>query len=159
MEMMQKQIEQLQRLYKTNVISSTGESEEFISLPPMPVFTQSSQTDTVEPTTPSKGNVNPKSNGNSTGVKRQRSQSSSKKQSTGEKKDKKPKELTYQEKKQLSEDIRNLSSENIARVVEIIQENNGRLGGNDEELEIDIDILETPALRALQKFIKEINNP
>lgn len=66
--------------------------------------------------------------------------------------------LTFDEKRQLSEDINELlvEPEKLARVVAIIQEHMP-LGSTalDEEVEIDLDSMDTPLLRALQDYISE----
>lgn len=60
--------------------------------------------------------------------------------------------LTFNEKKALSVAINHLDQENLTSVVEIIQARMP-LHLQDEEIELDIDALDTLTLRDLQKFI------
>lgn len=132
-EIMSRQIEQLQKLFQTKSNQNNSNA-----------FNESG----------SISNSNPK-NETKSETKKRRPPSSTKK-SSSEKKEKKPKDLSYQDKKQLSDDIRNLSPEHLIKVVEIIQESSGKLGGNDEELEIDIDLLDMPTLVSLQNYVKQV---
>ncbi len=66
--------------------------------------------------------------------------------------------LSYQEKRQLGQDINCLGEDEIVKVVEIIQESGGPLGKDDEDIELDIDSLDTPTLKKLQKFVKQAKN-
>jgi hypothetical protein len=68
------------------------------------------------------------------------------------------KPLTYQEKRVLGMDINKLPPEMIEGVVKIIQESGAQFGEDSEELEIDIDKLDTPALRKLQKYVRKSLN-
>ena len=63
-------------------------------------------------------------------------------------------EVTFQEKKKLSEDISTLSAEQLNGVVEIIQEFLPTNRNGSEEIELDMDILDTKTIRKLQAFIQ-----
>jgi len=72
----------------------------------------------------------------------------------------KEKALTLDEKKKLSEAINNLSEEHLGQVVAIIRDQMPHLAQeNEEEIEIDIDSLDTPTLRSLEKYIRSISVP
>jgi hypothetical protein len=64
--------------------------------------------------------------------------------------------LNFNEKKKLSLGINKLPGDKLARVVSIIRENGMPLGGKGatDEIEIDIDALDTITLRKLQKYVK-----
>jgi hypothetical protein len=64
--------------------------------------------------------------------------------------------LNFEEKKQLSLGINKLPGDKLARVVAIIRENGMPLGGKGaaDEIEIDIDALDIPTLRKLQRYVK-----
>jgi Bromodomain extra-terminal - transcription regulation len=62
--------------------------------------------------------------------------------------------LTFEEKKTLISSIHALQAEHMERVVEIIQASlPANTSGNDDELEIPLDELDTLTLRKLQKFV------
>ena len=63
-------------------------------------------------------------------------------------------DMTYEEKTELAKAINKLSSAQLDRVVKIIQENMP-IVGNDENLEIEIDInaLDTTTLWALHAYV------
>lgn len=65
-------------------------------------------------------------------------------------------EITFDEKRQLSESINSLSGEKLARVVQIIHESMPQLGGasGQEEIELDIDSLDLVTLNRLWNFVK-----
>lgn len=63
--------------------------------------------------------------------------------------------LTFDEKKALSVAINKLDQANLTRVVEIIQARMP-LGIHEEEIELDIDAMDTLTLRDLQKFILDV---
>jgi hypothetical protein len=66
-------------------------------------------------------------------------------------------EMTFDEKRALSTALESLPPEKLGRVVEIIQEANA-LGDEDkEELELDIDLLESATLWKLQRFVASVN--
>ena len=70
-------------------------------------------------------------------------------------------EMTFEEKRQLSEDVSNLAQENMMRVLEIIQEYMPNLhsNGDSDVIELDIEALDVRTLRALQTYIWECHNP
>lgn len=63
--------------------------------------------------------------------------------------------LTYEEKTQLSNDINSLPPEKLGHVVKIVQEHMSLTSqNNDDEIEIDIETLDTETLRHLQNYVK-----
>ncbi|CAD8092309.1 unnamed protein product [Paramecium primaurelia] len=60
--------------------------------------------------------------------------------------------ITFEEKKQLSQNIRELSSDYLKGVWEIVQQNVQTK--EDEELEFDIDVLPPKIIRKLQEYVK-----
>jgi len=65
------------------------------------------------------------------------------------------KPLTYEEKTQLSNDINSLPPEKLGHVVKIVQEHMPLTSqNNDDEIEIDIETLDTETLRHLQSYVK-----
>jgi hypothetical protein len=71
----------------------------------------------------------------------------------------KPRAMSYEEKRRLTEAINALEEEHLSRVVGIIQEHSTLVeGANEEEIEIDLEILDDATLRELQKFVSTINN-
>jgi hypothetical protein len=64
--------------------------------------------------------------------------------------------IVQQEKRQLGQDIHKLPEDRVHRVIDIINESGCQMGGNDEEVEIDIEKLDTATLRSLQKYVREI---
>ena len=74
------------------------------------------------------------------------------------KKPKKSMEMTFEEKRQLSLDINDLPTDKLGRVVEIIHASRSHnLENQEEEIEIDIDTLDTHTLRQLEQYIVECN--
>lgn len=66
-------------------------------------------------------------------------------------------ELSYQEKRQLGQDINKLPEDKVARVIEIIQEFGDQMNGdNPEEVEIDFEKLNNGTLKALQKYVRDV---
>eukprot|EP00698_Gefionella_okellyi_P021286 TRINITY_DN6861_c0_g1_i1.p1 TRINITY_DN6861_c0_g1~~TRINITY_DN6861_c0_g1_i1.p1 ORF type:complete len:800 (-),score=208.26 TRINITY_DN6861_c0_g1_i1:193-2592(-) len=63
------------------------------------------------------------------------------------------KPMTFEEKRQLSLDINRLPQDKLPRVVQIITEAMPQ-AGNQEEIEIDIDALDTRTLRQLERFVR-----
>ncbi|CAN0150936.1 unnamed protein product, partial [Phaeothamnion confervicola] len=61
--------------------------------------------------------------------------------------------LTFDEKRQLSDDINKLTPDKLTRVVQIIQERMPLGSRGEEEIEIDIDSMDTPTLRDLQRYV------
>lgn len=70
-------------------------------------------------------------------------------------------DMTFDEKRQLSEDVSNLPQENMMRVLEIIQEcmPNLHSNGDSDVIELDIEALDLRTLRALQSYIWTCLNP
>lgn len=70
-------------------------------------------------------------------------------------------EMSFEEKRQLSEDVSNLQQENMMRVLEIIQEcmPNLNSNGDSDVIELDIEALDVRTLRTLQAYIWECQNP
>lgn len=64
--------------------------------------------------------------------------------------------LTFGEKKALSDAINELDQNNLTRVVEIIQARMP-LGSSEEEIELDIDSMDSLTLRDLQSYIRELS--
>jgi hypothetical protein len=64
--------------------------------------------------------------------------------------------LSYQEKRNLGQDIHRLPQDKVYRVLEIINESGFQTGGDDDEVEIDIEKLNTATLRKLQKFTRDV---
>jgi len=62
--------------------------------------------------------------------------------------------LSYQEMRQLGQDIDNLPAEMIQGVITIITQSGATLGGDGDELELEIEALDPPALKKLQKYVK-----
>ena len=71
-----------------------------------------------------------------------------------------PEEMSFDEKRQLSEEVSNLQQDNMMRVLEIIQEFMPNLRATDSDvIELDIEALDVRTLRALQGYIWECHNP
>ena len=65
--------------------------------------------------------------------------------------------LSYQEKRALGQDINNLPADKVQRVLDIIAESGSQmLGEGAEEVEIDIEKLDTATLKSLQKYVREV---
>lgn len=65
--------------------------------------------------------------------------------------------LSYQEKKALGQDINKLPADKIQRVLDIIAESGSQMiGDGAEEVEIDIEKIDTPTLKALQKYVRDV---
>jgi len=64
--------------------------------------------------------------------------------------------MSYEKKKKLSHDINGLPGDSLGEVVKIIRERMPNLCSNEEEIEIDIDVLDTPTLRHLEKHIRSV---
>lgn len=62
--------------------------------------------------------------------------------------------LSYQEMRQLGQDINKLPGDMIQGVIKIIQESGQPLGEDGDEVELDIEALDPPALKKLQKYVK-----
>jgi len=65
--------------------------------------------------------------------------------------------LSYQEKRALSQDINKLPGDKVQRVLDIIAESGSQMiGDGAEEVEIDIEKLDTVTLKALQKYVRDV---
>ncbi|KAK9665829.1 hypothetical protein RND81_14G139300 [Saponaria officinalis] len=68
-------------------------------------------------------------------------------------KDPHKRDMTYVEKQKLSTELQNLPSEKLDNVVQIIRKRNPSLCQNDDEIEVDIDSVETETLWELDRFV------
>lgn len=68
-------------------------------------------------------------------------------------KDPNKREMTYDEKQKLSMDLQSLPSEKLENVVRIIRKRNPSLTQQDDEIEVDIDSVDTETLWELDRFI------
>ncbi|KAL2937955.1 Transcription factor GTE4 [Bienertia sinuspersici] len=68
-------------------------------------------------------------------------------------KDPNKRDMTYVEKQKLSTDLQNLPSEKLDNVVQIIRKRNPSLCQNDDEIEVDIDSVDTETLWELDRFV------
>lgn len=64
------------------------------------------------------------------------------------------KPLTEDEKVKLSNSIASLPADKQSRVVDIIKERTANVDDDGQEIEIDINALDTPTLRRLQRYVK-----
>lgn len=62
-------------------------------------------------------------------------------------------ELTFEEKRRLSEDLQDLPFDKLEEVVEIIKKKNPELAQQDDEIELDIDSLDLETLWELYRFV------
>ncbi|XP_074284855.1 transcription factor GTE4-like [Silene latifolia] len=62
-------------------------------------------------------------------------------------------DMTYMEKQKLSTELQNLPSEKLDNVVQIIRKRNPSLCQNDDEIEVDIDSVDTETLWELDRFV------
>ncbi|CAN4087263.1 unnamed protein product [Withania somnifera] len=62
-------------------------------------------------------------------------------------------EMTYDEKQKLSTSLQNLPSEKLENVVQIIKKRNSSLCQQDDEIEVDIDSVDTETLWELDRFV------
>lgn len=94
-------------------------------------------------------------------AKKEKTQTKSKKPSkpaAPSKPKKKMRQITFEEKRLISETISNLDEQQMARAVQIIRNGVPALQGvNDDELELDIDTIPNEVLHDLLKYIKTIN--
>jgi len=66
-------------------------------------------------------------------------------------------EMTFDEKRALSENINKLPPEHLGRVAQIVHQSMPQLANSaGDEIEIDIDALNTPTLRNLEKYVKQV---
>ncbi|CAA3003004.1 Transcription factor GTE4 [Olea europaea subsp. europaea] len=68
-------------------------------------------------------------------------------------KDSNKREMTFEEQQKLSMNLQNLSSEKLENVVQIIKKRNPALSQFDDEIEVDIDIVDTETLWELDRFL------
>lgn len=68
-------------------------------------------------------------------------------------KDPNKREMTYDEKQKLSINLQNLPSEKLENVVQIIKKRNPSVSQQDDEIEVDIDSVDTETLWELDRFI------
>lgn len=68
-------------------------------------------------------------------------------------KDPHKRDMTFAEKQKLSADLQNLPSEKLDNVVQIIRKRNPSLCQNDDEIEVDIDSVDTETLWELDRFV------
>ncbi|CAA2972000.1 transcription factor GTE4 isoform X1 [Olea europaea subsp. europaea] len=68
-------------------------------------------------------------------------------------KDPNKREMTFEEKQKLSINLQSLPSEKLENVVQIIKKRNPALSQCDDEIEVDIDIVDTETLWELDRFI------
>eukprot|EP00179_Madagascaria_erythrocladioides_P009104 CAMPEP_0198310598 /NCGR_PEP_ID=MMETSP1450-20131203/2626_1 /TAXON_ID=753684 ORGANISM="Madagascaria erythrocladiodes, Strain CCMP3234" /NCGR_SAMPLE_ID=MMETSP1450 /ASSEMBLY_ACC=CAM_ASM_001115 /LENGTH=704 /DNA_ID=CAMNT_0044013441 /DNA_START=284 /DNA_END=2398 /DNA_ORIENTATION=+ len=67
-------------------------------------------------------------------------------------------EMTYEEKKKLGEAINTLPPEKLGKLVQIVAKRSGKAEmNNDEEIELDIDNMDTKTLREMEAYINSIN--
>ncbi|KAK4364059.1 hypothetical protein RND71_015417 [Anisodus tanguticus] len=68
-------------------------------------------------------------------------------------KDPNKRDMTYDEKQKLSTSLQNLPSEKLENVVQIIKKRNSSLCQQDDEIEVDIDRVDTETLWELDRFV------
>lgn len=68
-------------------------------------------------------------------------------------KDQNKREMTYDEKQKLSINLQDLPSEKLENVVQIIKKRNPSVSQQDDEIEVDIDSVDTETLWELDRFI------
>ncbi|KAL6975909.1 hypothetical protein U1Q18_024704 [Sarracenia purpurea var. burkii] len=68
-------------------------------------------------------------------------------------KDPHKRDMTYEEKQKLSTNLQNLPSDKLDNVVQIIKKRNTSLSQNDDEIEVDIDSVDTETLWELDRFV------
>lgn len=62
-------------------------------------------------------------------------------------------DMTYDEKQKLSTNLQNLPSDKLDNIVQIIKKRNTSLSQNDDEIEVDIDSVDTETLWELDRFV------
>ncbi|KAI4321824.1 hypothetical protein MLD38_035158 [Melastoma candidum] len=62
-------------------------------------------------------------------------------------------DMTFEEKQKLSEDLQNLPSEKLEHVVHIIRKRNSQSFQHEDEIEVDIDAVDAETLWELQEFV------
>lgn len=68
-------------------------------------------------------------------------------------KDPHKREMTYEEKQKLSSNLQSLPSEKLDNIVQIIKKRNSALFQHDDEIEVDIDSVDTETLWELDRFV------
>ncbi|KAI4383334.1 hypothetical protein MLD38_009184 [Melastoma candidum] len=68
-------------------------------------------------------------------------------------KDSQKRDMTYDEKQKLSTNLQNLPSEKLDNIVQIIKKSNSQLFQHDDEIEVDIDSVDTETLWELDRFV------
>ncbi|XP_052726335.1 transcription factor GTE4 isoform X1 [Vigna angularis] len=68
-------------------------------------------------------------------------------------KDPHKRDMTYEEKQKLSANLQGLPSEKLDAIVQIIKKRNSALSQHDEEIEVDIDSVDTETLWELDRFV------
>lgn len=68
-------------------------------------------------------------------------------------KDPNKRDMTYDEKQKLSSNLQNLPNEKLESIVQIIRKRNPSLCQNDDEIEVDIDSVDTETLWELDRFV------
>ena len=63
--------------------------------------------------------------------------------------------MTFEDKRNLSLNINKLEHNQLGKVVEIIKKRRSNVVGDNEEIEIDIDLLDNTTLRELDKYVKD----
>lgn len=66
--------------------------------------------------------------------------------------------MSFEEKKNLSENINNLAPEDLGKIVQIIHQRMPELAEEQDEIEIDIDALDPGTLRALERYVKQVQS-
>ncbi|XP_022877444.1 transcription factor GTE4-like isoform X3 [Olea europaea var. sylvestris] len=68
-------------------------------------------------------------------------------------KDPHKRDMTYEEKQRLSKNLQSLPSEKLDALIQIIKKRNTALSQNDNEIEVDIDTVDTETLWELDRFV------
>ncbi|KAL2331643.1 hypothetical protein Fmac_019224 [Flemingia macrophylla] len=68
-------------------------------------------------------------------------------------KDPHKRDMTYEEKQKLSSNLQSLPSEKLDAIVQIIKRRNSALSQHDDEIEVDIDSVDTETLWELDRFV------
>lgn len=68
-------------------------------------------------------------------------------------KDPHKRDMTFEEKQKLSNNLQNLPTEKLDNIVQIIKKRNSSLSQHDDEIEVDIDSVDTETLWELDRFV------
>ncbi|CAA2953479.1 transcription factor GTE4-like [Olea europaea subsp. europaea] len=68
-------------------------------------------------------------------------------------KDPHKRDMTYEEKQRLSKNLQSIPSEKLDAIIQIIKKRNTALSQNDNEIEVDIDTVDTETLWELDRFV------